>query len=55
MDEYPNNVIMDESTLNHTFSTVELTGTEFYRPSGNGYEVKIREHMRRLKEQKNEG
>ena len=29
MDEYPNNVIMDESTLNHTFSTVELTGTEF--------------------------
>ncbi|MDE6167103.1 MAG: replication-associated recombination protein A [Acetatifactor sp.] len=28
----------------------ELTGQEFYSPSGNGYEVKIREHMKRLKE-----
>ena len=28
----------------------ELTGKEFYSPSGNGYEVKIREHMKRLKE-----
>ncbi len=26
----------------------ELTGKEFYSPSGNGYEVKIREHMKRL-------
>ncbi len=29
----------------------ELDGTEFYKPSGEGYEVKIKEHMRRLKEQ----
>lgn len=27
----------------------ELSGKEFYRPSGNGYEVKIREHMKKLK------
>ncbi len=27
----------------------ELDGTEFYRPSGEGYEVKIREHMKKLK------
>jgi len=27
----------------------ELTGSEFYRPTGNGYEVKIREHMKRIK------
>ena len=27
----------------------ELDGKEFYRPSGNGYEVKIKEHMRRLR------
>ena len=29
----------------------ELSGREFYRPSGNGYEVKIREHMKRIKEE----
>lgn len=28
----------------------ELTGKEFFKPGGNGYEVKIREHMRWLKE-----
>lgn len=27
----------------------ELSGREFYRPSGNGYEVKIAEHMKRIK------
>ncbi|MCR5232804.1 MAG: replication-associated recombination protein A [Lachnospiraceae bacterium] len=27
----------------------ELNGKEFYRPSGNGYEVKIKDHMRRLR------
>jgi len=27
----------------------ELTGKEFYTPSGNGYENKIREHMKRIK------
>ena len=29
----------------------ELNGREFYKPTGNGYEVKIREHMRRLREE----
>lgn len=29
----------------------ELTGTEFFRPGGNGYEVKIKEHMKWLKEE----
>lgn len=27
----------------------ELSGREFYKPSGNGYEVKIREHMQRIR------
>ena len=27
----------------------ELSGREFYRPDGNGYEVKIREHMTRIR------
>ncbi|MCR5669707.1 MAG: replication-associated recombination protein A [Butyrivibrio sp.] len=27
----------------------ELNGKEFYRPSGNGYEQKIKDHMRKLK------
>ncbi len=30
----------------------ELTGREFYRPDGSGYEAKIREHMKRLREGK---
>lgn len=29
----------------------ELNGREFYHPSGNGYEVKIREHMKQIKKQ----
>lgn len=29
----------------------ELTGKEFYSPSGNGYEVRIREHMRKMREE----
>lgn len=32
----------------------ELSGKEFYRPTGNGYEVKIREHMKRIKEEAEE-
>jgi len=28
-----------------------LSGKEFYHPSGNGYEVKIKEHMKRIKEE----
>lgn len=29
----------------------ELNGREFYKPSGNGYEVKVKEHMRRIKKE----
>ena len=29
----------------------ELSGKEFYRPSDNGYEVKIKEHMKKLKKE----
>ncbi|MBQ3104958.1 MAG: replication-associated recombination protein A [Lachnospiraceae bacterium] len=32
----------------------ELTGREFYRPDGQGYEVKIREHMARIKREAEE-
>jgi len=32
----------------------ELTGSEFYRPTGNGYEVKIREHMKRIRSEAEE-
>ena len=32
----------------------ELSGKEFYKPTGNGYEVKIREHMKRIKKEAEE-
>ena len=32
----------------------ELSGREFYKPTGNGYEVKIREHMKRIKKEAEE-
>ena len=32
----------------------ELTDTEFYKPSSNGYEVKIDEHMKRIKKEAKE-
>ena len=32
----------------------ELSGKEFYKPTGNGYEVKIREHMKRIKQEAEE-
>lgn len=41
--DYENNYV------NQQYLPYELTGREFYRPSGNGYEVKIREHMKKLK------
>ncbi len=31
----------------------ELNGKEFYSPTGNGYELKIKDHMRRLKSREN--
>ncbi|MCR5117345.1 MAG: replication-associated recombination protein A [Lachnospiraceae bacterium] len=33
----------------------ELTGKEFYRPTGNGYEVKIAEHLKKIKREAKEG
>ncbi len=41
--DYPNHYV-DQQYLPY-----ELSGKEFYRPSGNGYEVKIKEHMRRIR------
>lgn len=41
--DYPNNYVKQQ------YLPYELTGREFYHPSGNGYEVKIREHMARIK------
>lgn len=42
---YPNNYVEQQ------YLPYELNGKEFYRPSGNGYEVKIKEHMKRIKEE----
>ena len=41
--DYPNNYVKQQ------YLPYELNGKEFYKPSGNGYEVKIREHMQRIK------
>lgn len=49
---YPHD--FENNYVNQQYLPYELTGKEFYRPSGNGYEVKIKEHMRKLKEQKEE-
>ena len=43
--DYPNHYVEQQ------YLPYELTGREFYRPSGNGYEVKIREHMKRIREE----
>ncbi|HKM22210.1 MAG TPA: replication-associated recombination protein A [Lachnospiraceae bacterium] len=40
---YPNNYV------NQQYLPYELSGREFYHPSGNGYENKIKEHMKRIK------
>ena len=40
---YPNNYVEQQ------YLPYELSGQEFYKPSGNGYEVKIQEHMKRIK------
>lgn len=41
--DYPNHYVEQQ------YLPYELNGKEFYNPSGNGYEVKIREHMQRIK------
>ncbi len=43
--DYPNHYVKQQ------YLPYELNGREFYRPSGNGYEVKIKEHMKRIKEE----
>ena len=44
--DYPNNYVEQQ------YLPYELNGKEFYNPSGNGYEVKIKEHMKKIKGQK---
>ena len=43
--DYPNHYVEQQ------YLPYELSGKEFYRPSGNGYEVKVKEHMRRIKQE----
>jgi len=42
--DYPNHYVRQQ------YLPYELNGQEFYRPTGNGYEAKIKEHMKKLKE-----
>ena len=44
--DYPNHYVEQQ------YLPYELTGKEFFKPDGNGYEAKIKEHMRQLKEKK---
>ncbi len=44
--DYPNHYVEQQ------YLPYELTGKTFYEPSWNGYEAKIREHMKKIKEQK---
>ena len=46
--DYPNHYVRQQ------YLPYELTGKEFYRPTGNGYEAKIREHMKRIKKEAGE-
>lgn len=46
--DYPNHYVKQQ------YLPYELNGQEFYKPTGNGYEVKIREHIKRLKEEASE-
>lgn len=41
--DYKNNYVKQQ------YLPYELNGKEFYKPSGNGYEVKIREHMKKIR------
>ncbi len=43
--DYPNHYVRQQ------YLPYELSGKEFYRPSGNGYERKIKEHMARIKKE----
>lgn len=46
--DYPNHYVEQQ------YLPYELSGREFYKPSGNGYEVKIQEHMRRIRREAKE-
>lgn len=46
--DYPNNYVEQQ------YLPYELSGKEFYRPSGNGYEVKIKEYMERIRREARE-
>lgn len=46
--DYPNHYVKQQ------YLPYELTGREFYSPSGNGYEEKIRTHMRRIRAEEGE-
>ncbi len=46
--DYPNGYVEQQ------YLPYELNGREFYRPTGNGYEVKIKEHMARIKKEASE-
>ncbi|WP_026519685.1 replication-associated recombination protein A [Butyrivibrio sp. FCS006] len=41
--DYPDHYVEQQ------YKPYELNGKEFYNPTGNGYELKIRDHMKRLK------
>ncbi|MBR1931178.1 MAG: replication-associated recombination protein A [Lachnospiraceae bacterium] len=41
--DYPNHYVEQQ------YLPYELNGREFYSPTGNGYEVKIKEHMKRIR------
>ncbi len=43
--DYKNNYVKQQ------YLPYELSGKEFYKPSDNGYEVKIKEHMKKLKKE----
>ncbi len=46
--DYPNHYVEQQ------YLPYELNGREFYKPSGNGYEVKIQEHMSRIRREAKE-
>ena len=47
--DYPNHYVEQQ------YLPYELNGKEFYSPTGNGYENKIKEHMKKLKQEAREG
>lgn len=43
--DYPNHYVEQQ------YLPYELNGKEFYRPDGQGYEVKIKEHMKKIRDE----